>query len=59
MASQIGWFSIKELQKTFEEHRLLISLKEVQKEINELNSNGLLTNSYENNGRGLVYKWIG
>lgn len=59
VASQEGYWSVKELQEILKEHRIFLSLNEVTKEIKELISNGLLMSSYEQNGRGLVYKWKG
>lgn len=57
VASLKRYWSTEELQKILKEHSIFLSLKEVTKEIQELISNGLLMTLYENNGRGLVYKW--
>lgn len=57
VASEKRYWSEKDLQEMLKEHNIFLSLKEVTKEITELVSNGLLIVSYENNGRGLVYKW--
>lgn len=59
VASQKEYWSVNDLSKILEEHSIFLPLKELTKEINELMLNGLLMTSYENNGRGLVYKWKG
>lgn len=57
VASQKKYWSAKDIQKRLKQHSIFLSLAEVEKKIKELISNGLLMTSYENNGRGLVYKF--
>ena len=59
VAYQTEYWSEKELQEILKNYNILISLKEVKEIINEFILKGLLTTSYENKGRGLVYKGNG
>ncbi len=59
VAFQKDYWSENELQEVLKNHNIPISLKEVAEIIKEFMSKGLLTTSYENNGRGLIYKWKG
>ncbi len=59
IASQKEYWSEKELQEILKKHNIFMSLKEIAENIKEFMVNGLLATSYENKGRGLVYKWKG
>ena len=59
VAYQTEHWSEKELQEILKNYNILISLKEVKEIINEFILKGLLTTSYENKGRDIVYKWNG
>lgn len=58
VASQKEYWSVKEMKEILEDYGIFLSLEEVKEKIKELVSNELLIRSYENNGRGLVYRFI-
>ena len=58
IGSQEEWWTIEELKRRFEENKLNIKLEEVKEIVKEFYSKGLLKTSIENDGRGLVYKWV-